>query len=103
VNEKRIREVIDVEQRALDLLAQAQREAEQIPINAEAQAAAIISKARKEAQDEASQMIEAAQKGDEAAAIISRGKEAIDRAASLAVKNQLKAVAYVLDSVLGRS
>ena len=46
MNEKRIREVIEVEQKALELLAQANREAEQIPLQAEAEAAAILEDAR---------------------------------------------------------
>jgi vacuolar-type H+-ATPase subunit H len=42
VNEKRIREVIEVEKRALELVAQANREADQLPVQAEAEAAAIV-------------------------------------------------------------
>jgi vacuolar-type H+-ATPase subunit H len=103
VNEKRIREVIEVEQRALEMLAHAKRDAEQIPIQAEAEAAAIVENARAAAQDEARRMIEDAQKGDEATEIISQAQANMSRKAELADQNLEKAVTYVVERVLGRA
>ena len=103
MNEKRIREVIEVEQRALELLAQGNREADQIPIQAEAQAAAILEDARAAAHAEARRMIEEAQARDDSAGIISRAQDEMSHVGALADKNLEKAVAYVLDRVLGRS
>jgi vacuolar-type H+-ATPase subunit H len=103
VNEKRIREVIEVEQRALDLLAQANREAEQLPVQAEAEASMIVANAQAAAQAEARTIIEQAQQGDEAAQIISRAEENMSRTSSMAEKNLEKAVTYVLERVLGRA
>ena len=63
MNEKRIREVIDVEKQAMDLVAQANREAEQLPRKAEVEAAAMIEQSRAAAEDEARQLIQSAQRG----------------------------------------
>ncbi len=101
MNEKRIREVIDVEKRALELVAQAHREAEQIPIKAEAEATAIIEKARAAAQEEARHILEQAQNGDDAAAILKRAQEDMSKSASLADLNREKAVALVVERILG--
>ncbi len=101
MNEKRIREVIDVEKRALDLVAQAHREADQIPLKAEAEATAIIEKARAAAQAEARQLIEKAQAGDDAAAIAKHAQAGMRESARLAAMNEEKAVAYVVEKILG--
>ena len=103
MNEKRIREVIEVEQRALELLAQANREAERIPLEAEAEAAAFLDSARRSAQDQARRIIDEAQQSDEAAETIARAQAEMMRITSLADKNLEKAIAFVVDSVLGRS
>ena len=102
MNEKRIREVIEVEQRALERVSQATREAEQVPVQAQAEAEKLIQTARVEAQDEARRLVERAQTADEAASIISRAEAEMTRIAAMADKNFERAVAHVVDRVLGK-
>jgi vacuolar-type H+-ATPase subunit H len=103
VNEKRIREVIEVEKRALDMVAQANREAEQIPVEAEARAASIVDMARAAARDEAQRMVQRAKEGQESSGILAQAAVRMSQTAGLAEKNLEKAVMFVLERVLARA
>ena len=101
VNEKRIREVIEVEKQALELLAQAQREAERLPVEAESAAREMIDKARVAARDEARKLVEQATSEEQAAEIIVRARAAMAERAKKANENFERAVTYVLERLVG--
>jgi len=61
LNEERVRQILEIEKQAQDIHDAAVREAEQLPIQAEKEARAIIEKARIEAQEEARRLIANAQ------------------------------------------
>ena len=103
MNEKRIREVIEIERQAEEMLAAAKREAEQLPIQAEAEAGNVIDQARASAKVEAGKILEQARAGGEAAEILSKTKVRMGEAEKLADVNLEKAVNYVLERVTGRA
>jgi len=103
VNEKRIREVLDVEQQALDLLERAKHEAEQAPLQAETKARELIEGGRALAQAEAQGLVEAAQGGEQASDILAAANARMKKSAESAEKNMEKAVAYVLERVVGEA
>jgi len=103
MNEKRIRQVLEIEKQAQQILASALREAEQLPITADQEAQQIIEKTRVAAQEEARQMVENAHKIDESARImgeVEQKKLAIEK---LGKSNLDRAVAYVLEQVMGKA
>lgn len=102
MNEKRIREVIDIEEQADLLLTRAQREAERLPADAEREARELIEKVRAEARAEGQRIVEAARAEDAASAVISAAQQRMRESELLALSNMEKAVAYVLRKVTGR-
>jgi vacuolar-type H+-ATPase subunit H len=103
MNEKRIREVIEIEKQAEEMLAAAKHEAEQLPIHAEAEAGKVIEQARASAKEDAGKILEQARAGGEAAEILSKTKVRMGEAEKLADVNLEKAVNYVLERVTGRA
>ena len=103
MNEKNIQQVLEIEKEAQALQEKAKREAQEIPVKAEQEAQALIARARAEAQEEARKLIASAQTGEDS------GKAADDIASknsefeALAKKNFDKAVAFVLERVIGRA
>ena len=87
---------------AQGILDAATREAEQLPARAEQEAREIIEKARSRAQEEARQMLTKAQAEEETAAILSQADEKNRETEKLAMKHMDKAVAYILERVVGR-
>ena len=81
----------------------AKKEAQDIPVKAEQEAQALIAKARSEAQEEARKMIAAVQVGDGSsqgtADVASKESESEGKAKA----NFDKAVAFVLERVIGRA
>lgn len=103
MNEKRIQEVIEIEKRAQQLLATASRAAEDLPAKAEIDAREIIERAKSSAKQEAKQLMERTAAEDEAAEIIAKSQAKMGDDDRLAEKNLEKAVAYVLQQVIGGS
>jgi vacuolar-type H+-ATPase subunit H len=103
MNEKHIQQVLEIEKQAQEILDQAKREAQEIPVKAEQEAQALIAKAVAEAHEEARKMIASAQSNG------ASGQIAEDEAAKnsgfdvSAKKNFDKAVAFVLERVIGRA
>ena len=102
MNEKRIEQVVEIEKQAQGILDAATREADQLPAKAEQEARELLERARSQAQDEARQMVEKAQAQDETAAIVSQADEKNRETEKLATKNMEKAVAFVLERVIGK-
>lgn len=102
MNEKKIQQVLEIEKQAQEIQEKAKREAQEIPVKAEQEAQALIAKTIAEAQEEARKMIAAAQAtgaGDVSAEIASQNS-AFEANAK---KNFDKAVAFVLERVIGKA
>ncbi len=103
MNEKNIQQVIEIEKQAQEIQEKAKREAQEIPVKAEQEAQALIAKAKSDAHEEARKMVASAQSDGVA------GQTTIDSASknsefeSLAKKNFDKAVALVLEHVIGKA
>jgi vacuolar-type H+-ATPase subunit H len=102
MNEKHIQQVLEIEKQAQDIHETAVREAQQIPVQAEQEAQAMIEKARKDAHQEARQMVSKVQADDESARILAQAEEKNRQFETLAMSNFDRAVAYVVERVLGR-
>ncbi len=102
MNEKRIEQVLEIEKQAQGILEAATREADQVPAKAEQEARELLERARSQAHEEARQMVEKAQAQDETAAIVSQAEEKNRETEKLASKNMEKAVAFVLERVIGK-
>lgn len=102
MNEKNIQQVLEIEKQAAEMQEKAKREAQEIPVKAEQEAQALIAKAKANAQEEARKLIASAQSGDVsgvATDIASKNSEF----EAQAKKNFDKAVAFVLERVIGRA
>ena len=102
MNENRIQRVLEIEKQAQEIQDQAKREAQEIPMKAEQEAQALVAKAAAQAHEEARKMLASAQSGGDS-------EKAEDNAArnsefeASAKKNFDRAVAFVLERVLGRA
>jgi vacuolar-type H+-ATPase subunit H len=102
MNEKRIEQVLEIEKQAQGILDAATREAEQLPAKAEQEARELLERARAQAQEEARQLVAKAQSAEETAGIISKAEEKNRETEKLAAGNMSKAVAFVLERVIGK-
>ncbi len=103
MNEKRIEQVLEIEKQAQQILDAATHDAEQVPARAEQEAREMVERARSQAQDEARQMLEKAQSQEQTADILSKAEEKNREVEKRAMQNLDKAVAYVLDRVIGKA
>ena len=102
MNEKNIQEVLEIEKQAEAIHKAALQEAQQIPVEAEQEAQALIEKARATAEEEARKLIANAQSEEETARILSEAKDKIKHTDGLATKNRDRAVSYVMARVIGQ-
>jgi vacuolar-type H+-ATPase subunit H len=102
LNEKNIQEVLEIEKQADAIHAAALHEAQQIPVQAEQEAQALIEKARASAKEEARKILDNAQAAEESARILRDAENQIKRTDGLARKNFDRAVSYVMSRVIGR-
>ncbi len=102
LNEKNIQEVLEIEKQADAIHEAALHEAQQIPVQAEQEAQALIEKARAAAKEEAHKILDNAQSAEESARILREAENQIKRTDSLAKKNFDRAVSYVIARVIGR-
>ena len=103
MNENRIKQVLELEKRAQEILDAAQKEAQQLPVMAEQEAQALIEKAGAEAQQQAREMVSKVQADEESARILSEAEEKNKQFEALAISNLDRAVDYVLERVIGRA
>ena len=102
MNEKHIQQVLEIEKQAQEIQEKARHEAQDIPAKAEQEAQALIAKAKAEAHEEARKMIAAVQPNDASVQSAASGAKDNEFEAS-AKKNFDKAVAFVLERVIGRA
>ena len=103
MNEKHIQQVLGIEKQAQEIHDAATREAQQLPVTAEQEAQALIEKAQAEAQNEAREMLSKVKADEESARILSEAEEKNRQFEALALSNLDRAVAYVLERVIGRA
>lgn len=102
MNEKRIQQVLEIEQQAQSVYQAAINEAKQLPAQAEQDAQLIIEKARSDAEQEASRMMSAAQAEEETTKIQADADEKVRKNDILAQRNFSRAVADVLCRIVGK-
>ncbi|NOH03612.1 MAG: hypothetical protein HND47_17460 [Chloroflexi bacterium] len=102
MNEKHIEQVLEIEKQAQEIQEKAKREAAEIPVKAEQEAQALIAKAKAEAHEEARKMIADAQSSEPSGQGGADGDSANSEFEASAKKNFDKAVAFVLERVIGR-
>jgi vacuolar-type H+-ATPase subunit H len=103
MNEKHIEQVLEIEKQAQEIHETAVREAQQLPIQAEQEAQALIAKAKTDAQEEARRMLASVQSSDAPSQIAADGASRDSEFEASAKKNFDKAVAFVLERVIGRA
>ena len=103
MNNKYIQQVLEIEKQSQEIHEKAKREAQELPVLAEQEAQALIAKAKTEAQEEARQIVAQAQAKDEAEGILDEINKKKSEIEELANANLDKAVAYVLERVIGRA
>ncbi len=103
MNEKRIEQILEIEKKAQGILDAATREADQLPARAEVEAREIVERSRAEAQQEAEQMISKAQSQEETTAITAKADQKNRETEQQAMKNMDKAVAFILERVIGKA
>lgn len=102
MNDKRIQQVLDIEQQARGVYEAAVNDARQIPAQAEQEAQALIDKARADAEAEAQKRIASAKSGEEGKQILEQTEEKTRKTDILAKRNFDRAVAGVLRRVAGK-
>jgi len=102
MNEKLVQEVIDIEKRALETYHAAVRQAEQLPAQAAQEAEGLIETAKREAQEEARQIIQNARAEEASARISAEAAEKANQTKGLAKSHLERAVNYVVSQVAGR-
>jgi hypothetical protein len=103
MNEKHIEQVLEIEKQAQEIHEAAVREAQQLPIQAEQEAQALIAKAQAEAQEEARKMLASVQAGEPSSQAGAEDASRNSEFEASAKKNFDKAVAFVLERVIGRA
>ncbi|HLA07151.1 MAG TPA: hypothetical protein VJ022_06895 [Anaerolineales bacterium] len=103
MNEKNIRQVLEIEKQAQELQEKAKRDAQEIPVRAEQEAQALLARARAEAQEEARRIIAEAQSEDKLNSVMAGVSAKNSEFEALTKKNFDKAVAFVLDRVIGKA
>ena len=103
MNEKHIQQVLEIEKQAQEIQEKAKHDAQAIPAKAEQEAQAIITKARADAQEEARRMVESAQSSDASAQAGSDEASGNSELEASAKENFDKAVAFVVERVIGRT
>ncbi len=103
MNEKHIQQVLEIEKQAQEIHEAAVKEAQQLPIQAEQEAQALIAKAKAEAHEEARKMLAGLQSGDAAGQSTSDAATGNSEFEASAKQNFDKAVAFVLERVLGKA
>ena len=103
MDEKHIQQVLEIEKQAQEIHESAVREAQQLPVQAEQEAQALIAKAKADAHEEARRMLANLQSNDASGQIAADGVSTNSEFEASAKKNFDKAVAFVLERVIGRA
>ena len=103
MNENHILQVIEIEKQAQEIQEKAKRDAQEIPVRAEQEAQALIARAIADAHEEARKMLAGAQSNDASDQIAADDAAKNSEFEASAKKNFDKAVAFVLERVIGRA
>lgn len=103
MNENHIQRVLEIEKKAQEIHEAAVKEAQQLPALAEQEAQALIEQAQAEAQQKAREIVSAVKADEETARILSETEEKNQQVEALARSNLDRAVAFVLERVIGRA
>jgi vacuolar-type H+-ATPase subunit H len=101
VNENHIQQILAFEQKASEIYEAAVKESEQLPLLAEQEAQAIITKARQQAEAEARSLFNPADTDEECQRILDQLTEKLGRTERFAKMNHDRAVDYALARVIG--
>jgi vacuolar-type H+-ATPase subunit H len=101
MNEKHIQQVLEIEKQAQEIHDGAMKEAQQLPVQAEQESQILIEKAKVDAQQEARQMITKVKSDEGSAQILSEAEKKNREFEAVAMSNFDRAVAYVIDRVVG--
>lgn len=99
---ERIQQVVEIEKQALAVNEQAAHEAEQLLIQAEKEARALLEKNRADARAEASALVSRTSINTESERVLATAEESSKQSEALSMSNFERAVAYVLNRVIGR-
>ena len=102
MNEKHIQQVLEIEKQAQEIHDAAVKEAQQLPVKAEQEAQALAEKIQAEALAEARRMVSTVQGDEESTRILAEVEDKNRQFEALAMSNFDRAVAYVVERVLGR-
>ncbi len=103
MNEKHIEQVLEIEKQAREIHEAAVKEAQLLPMQAEQEAQAVIAKSKADAHEEARKLLASVQSGEASEA---RAEDEASNAGefdAIARQNFDKAVAFVLERVIGRA
>lgn len=103
MSDKHITRVLEIEKQSQEIHEKAKREAQELPARAEQEAQALIAKAKAEAEDEARKIVAQAQSEEAAKGVAEEAARKNAELEALAKKNFDKAVAYVIDRVMGKA
>lgn len=99
---KNIAQVIEIEKQAQAVSEAAVRDAEKLPAQAQAEAQALLDRARNAAESESKRLLENAGAGQEAAQILSEAQKQADQKKALAEQHMEQAVQFVIKQVCGK-
>lgn len=102
MNEQRIQQVLEIEKHAQAIHENAVNEAAQLQEQAKRDAQALIEKTHAAAQEEARQVVNDAHANEECARILAESEEKSRQMETLAAQYFDRAVAYVLDHLIGK-
>ena len=103
MNDKHIQQVLEIEKQAQEVQEKAKRESQEIPVKAEQDAQVLLAKARSDAQEEARKMIAGVQTDDASGQMTTEFASKNTEIEAKAKANFDKAVAFVLERVIGRA
>ena len=102
MNEERINQLKEIENKAQTLFETASRQAQILPQQAESEARDMLEKTRSEAQSEANHLLAEAEQSPDPEQIIQKAREEAEKKEALAMNNMDRAVKYVLNRLAGR-
>jgi vacuolar-type H+-ATPase subunit H len=101
MDEKRIEQVLEIENRAKDVHESALRECEQLLVQAEKDAQTLVEQAQSDAEQEAKRIVSYAQQEEEHEKILTQAERDAREMEDVAMIHFDRAVAYVLKRVIG--
>jgi vacuolar-type H+-ATPase subunit H len=104
LNEERVQQIVDLEQKAQAIYDAAVHKAEQLPVQAKKEVRVLVEKAQTEAQTQASKLIAdaKAKAQEESARVLEQAKQDAEHMKALAMGRFDRAVGFVLNRVTGR-